>query len=171
MTIIDYKEMKDRIVTACEKTDSHTNAFSIDIEKLNNAIQDMNLTALPIGLKGRRVSPDVMYSIAEYFYGENLDWFEDSKFFTTITCIDNNDITDEVQALIDKLYVKKEDDPDIDYVDIVSTLTSKYHCYFVMTISYTSTDPGKKKNNYFINCRANKVVVKDPEYVYNYKDM
>ena len=172
MTTVDYKAMKSVIVKSCSKTEKYTNAFAIDIEKLNNFLKDMSLVALPVGLKGRRVSPQELYAVAEYFHGDNLDWFEDSKYLTAITCIDATDIDEEVQALIDKLYINPADDPDVDFVDIVSTLTSKYHCYFIMVVSYASNDPGRNgKNNYFINCRANKVVVKDPDYVYNSKDI
>jgi hypothetical protein len=172
MTIVDYKAIKPVIVKSCTKSDKHNNSFSIDIEKLNGMLKDMNLVALPCGAKGRRVAPEDMYAIAEYFFGDNLDWFEDSKYFTTIICIDKADIDENVQALIDDLYIKHDEDPDIDKVDIISTIISKLHCYFVMVVSYNSGDPGRGgKNTYFINCRANKVVLKDPEYVYNSKDM
>lgn len=172
MTIVDYKAIKSLIVKSCTKPDKYNNMFVVDIEKLNGLLSDLNLVALPTGSKGRRVSPEEMYAVAEYFHGDNLDWFEDSKFITTITCVDSTDITEDIQALIDKLYVNEEDDPDIDKVDIVSTIISKLHCYFVMIVSYNSNEPGRSgKNTYFINCRANKVVVRDPEYVYNSKDM
>jgi hypothetical protein len=113
-----------------------------------------------------------LYSVAEYFIGENLQWFDDSKFLTTLICIDKEDLNEEVLADIELLKVKREEHPDIDYVKILANILATYHCYFIMVVSYISSDPGKYgKGTYFINCRANKVVIKDPNYVYNSKDI
>lgn len=172
MTKVDYKVLKSVIVKSCTKVGKHTNDFKIDIEKLNAALAEQNLVALPIGLEADKVKPEDMYAVAEYFNGDNLRWFEDSKFITTIICVDASDITEDVQEDIDELYVSKEENPDVDHVEIIANIISTLHCYYIMVVAYNSNDPGRTgKNTYYISCRANKVVLKDPNYTYNSKDI
>lgn len=172
MVLVDYKVLKPAVIKSCIKTTKNTNAFCVDIEKLNTLLEEQNLEVLHAGLEGLRVRPEHIPFISEYFSGSNLEWFNDAKFFTTLIAIDKTDINEEVRAQIDKLKVKPTDAPDVDYTNTVSSLVANYHCYFVMIVSYASSDPGRVgKNSYYLNCRANKVVLRDPDYVYNHKDM
>ena len=172
MTKVDYKTLKSIIVKSCFKTGNYTNDFRIDLEKLNTSLEEQKLIALPVGLNAEQVKPEDMYAVAEYFTGENLRWFDSAKYLTTIICVDATDVDYEVQSRIDKLYFSRQDDPSVDHIKIIADILSTLHCYYVMIVSYNSNDPGRAgKNTYYINCRANKVVLKDPNYVYNPKDI
>jgi len=172
MTKVDYKLIKGAIIKSCSKVGKYTNDFKINKDQLNTILADQNLEALPISMEARQVEKGDMYAVAEYFNGENLKWFDHGKFITTIICIDKDDVTEEVAEKIKELEISHEDNPEIDHVHIIAELLATCHCYYVMVVSYKSNDPGRaNKNSYYINCRANKVVLRDPNYVYNSKDI
>ena len=173
MTNVDYQKLKPVIINSCEKCGSkYINDFKINLEKINQNLANLNLMCLPVGLDAHRVEPEDVFYISEYFVGENLKWFTDSKFITTIICVDLDDVNEELEKMIEDLNAADQDNPDLDKTHILADIVSKYHCYFAMIVSYASNDPGRAgKNTYYINCRANKVVVRDPNYVYNNKDM
>lgn len=177
MILVNYKEIKPLVLSAISGTNKNTATFEINLEKLNRSLDSVHLEALPLNLDDPDIIPservesrDIPY-VSEYFFGDKLEWFTDSKHFATIVCIDKTDIDDQARDMINRLNHKKVDTPDTDYTKIASNLIANYHCYFIMVVSYKSNDPGAKKNSYYINCRANKVVLKDPNYVYNSKDM
>ena len=170
---VDYKIIKRCIVDNATKTSKVTNSFEIKLEELNVSLQSYAIQALPVGLTGKRVEPSDIYSISEYFVADKLAWFDKGKFVTTLIFTDAGQYMDvELERLIEKLYTKETEDPDLDKSHIVATILAKFPCYMAMVVSYQSNDPTKmNKNSYFINCRANKVIIRDPNYQYNPKDM
>ena len=174
MVKVNYKDLKHAVGRSCVKVGSYLSDFKVDVEKIREMSEELHLVFIPIGINAHRVTADDIPDISEFFYGENLAWFTDSKFITTLAFLDSSDLNEETQELIDKLYTepdKNMGDP-IDYVATAAELIANYHCYLAKVVSYTSNDPGRiGKNCYYINCKANKVILRDPEYNYNPQDI
>ena len=172
--ILDYKALKSRIIRSCIRNGKEIVDFKIDFEKLTSLCDELGIVPLHFGLDAKRIIPDVIPYLNEYFKDDNLSWFTDNKFSTAISFIRADAITEEVQELLDKLKVKQEDEPEVDKVNIAATILAKYPCYTATVVSYKSNNPKFIKANkpsYVIQIRANKVVIVSSDYQYNYKDM
>lgn len=174
---INYKDLKKAIVKCANKSGGkRENAFSIDFAKLTNAVAPMGLIPVEVGVYGpeisRRITPSDIAPLNEYFIEQKLSWFDKAKWIGYLTFADvDNDKREEITELLDDLKVKPEDDPDIDHTELLALLTANYPCYHACIVSYKSNNPNFMDNNsYIVVCRANKVIIKDPNYVYNSKD-
>ena len=170
---LDYKIIKGCIIRSSTRTSKATNAFEVDLKSLNEELSQYNVQALPVGTTAHRVGTEDIYAISEYFVADKLSWFSKNKFITTLIFTDaGEEMDDGLKELVEKLYASEVDDPELDKTNIVANILAKYPCYMAMVVSYQSNDPTKiNRNSYFINCRANKVIIRDPNYQYNPKDM
>lgn len=168
---IDYRALKDNIIKALSQTKPESMEFKVDYEKLNNIVSDFGLTLLPIGLIGKRVKPENIPYLSEYFEKSNLSWFTENKYFTAIIFIDNNYVDEKAKKLIENLLISQVENPDDDKVNDVAKLVAEYPCYFTTIVSYQNNNPKRVgKPSYVMSCRANKVVIKSSDYQYDPKD-
>ena len=164
---MNYKTLKRLIVRSAERTGKRNVDFKIDIDNLNNELAEIELVCLPYGEDARRVSPTDIPLITEYYREDKMSWISDEKYITSLIFIDSNKIDDNLLELIEQLKIKHEDDPDIDHTAILGEIIGSYPCYLALVVSYQNNSPNSVgKNSYFIACRANKVIIKDPDYVY-----
>ena len=105
--------------------------------------------------------------IAEYYKEDKMGWISKEKFITSLVFIDSNKVDENLAEMIEELKTKDADDPDLDKIAIMSEILGTYPCYLALVVSYQNNSPNSVgKNSYYIACRANKVIIKDPHYVY-----
>lgn len=159
---LNYKVLKSAIVRSVNKTDKDSTAFTIDIDKLTEEVKEYNLKPLPFGLISHKIDPSDIPAISEYYSTDRLAWFEDGLNITYLIFVDLNKEDQNLKSLIDNI-----DEEDANLVNITAQIASYYPCYFAFISSYKSNNPKYiGKNSYNITCRANKVIIKDPDYVY-----
>lgn len=171
---VDYKLLKSRIIRSCVSKEKEIVDFSIDYCKLVELCEELNITPIYFGMEAKRVKPELIPYINEYFKDENLSWFNSSKFSTVISFIHTNYIDDRARELLERLKVPQVDNPDDDKVADVAELLANYPCYSATVVAYKSNNPKYIKYNkpsYVIQIRGNKVTISNSDYQYNYKDI
>ena len=188
---VDYKLLKSRIIRSCVSKEKEIVDFSIDYCKLVELCEELNITPIYFGMEAKRVKPELIPYINEYFKDENLSWFNSSKFSTVISFIHTNYIDDRARELLERLKVPQvdkpenekddkdededeKDNPDDDKVADVAELLANYPCYSATVVAYKSNNPKYIKFNkpsYVIQIRGNKVTISNSDYQYNYKDI
>ena len=160
---LNYKVLKSAIVRSANKTDKDSTAFTIDIDKLTDEVKEYNLKPLSVGLVSHKIDPSDIPAISEYYSTDRLAWFEDGLNIDYLIFVDLDKEDENLRSLIDEI-----EDPDtVNKVAIAAKIASYYPCYFALVSSYKSNNPKYiGKNSYNITCRANKVIIKDPNYVY-----
>ena len=159
---LNYKVLKSAIVRSANKTDKDSTAFTIDIDKLTDEVKEYNLKPLSVGLVSHKIDPSDIPAISEYYSTDRLAWFGDGINITYLIFVDLDKEDENLRSLIDA-----SDEADLDLVNITAKIASYYPCYFAFISSYKSNNPKYiGKNSYNITCRANKVIIKDPNYVY-----
>lgn len=175
---VDYKALKNRIIKSCDAIGNGTVDFVVNFAKLTEFTSELGLTPICSGINpnyisARRIAPEDIPYLNEYFKGENLSWFTDSKFSTAISFIKTNSIDEKAEGLLNKLKTPQTADPNIDKVNCVAQLLANYPCYTATVVAYKSNNPkflNSQKPTYLIQIRANKVVIESSDYQYNYKD-
>lgn len=171
---VDYKILKNRIIRSCFSNAKEIVDFKIDFEKLESDCRELGILPMYFGLDARRVKPEIVPFLNEYFKDENLSWFTDNKFYTVLSFIHTDYIDEKATELLDKLKIKQEDDPSIDKVHIIAELLANYPCYSAAVVSYKSNNPKFIKTckpSFIIQIRANKVTITNSDYQYTYKDI
>lgn len=177
MGTVIYKDLKDRIIKSCKPEHDcdcgcePSMMFEVDLEKLTTLVADMKLIPVAVNLKCKPILPKDIPFLSEYFEKEKLRWLSRSKFYTVLTFVDSEEITDECKELIDLLAKDDMSDPSNDKTKDMAKLVANYRCYFATIVSYQNNDPNKMDTPFYeIICRANKVIIKSSDYQYNYKD-
>lgn len=172
---MDYKELKTAIYKSAEKAGGKKDTdFVINLDVLTEQVakEGLNLLPIPVGLHAHRIHMDDVPLFAEYYRPDRLEWLNDNRFVTSLAFVDKDKVDDELLEMIEMLKQPREDHPDVDYVNMYGAIIANYPCYFALVASYKNNSPEYfGKNSYFIGVRANKVVIKDPNYVYNPQDI
>ena len=114
--------------------------FSVDFDLLNANISDLGITAIEYRTKSKHVNPEDVAYLGEFFRQSDLAWINKFRQYSSIVFINNDYIDDEARELMEDIKTPLIDNPDLDKVEIMSTLLSKYPCYIASVISYKSTD-------------------------------
>lgn len=170
---VDYKALKNRIIKSCKATGNGTVDFIVEFDKLMELVVELGVTPICSGLNAHRVAPEHIPYLNEYFKDENLSWFTSSKFFTGLSFIKTEYIDERAQELLNKMNTSQINDPCIDKVHCLAELLAYYPCYSATVVAYKSNNPkflNSNKPTYLIQIRANKVIITNSDYQYNYKD-
>lgn len=172
-TSVDYKVLKSNIIKACNAKPSPSKYdFTVDYEKLKGLVAGLELVPVMLNMDSKRVHPNDIPFISEYFEKSRLAWFNDEKFFTVLTFVKSDAIDEHAAELLNKIATLDVDAPEEDKVQDMSDLVANYPCYFATIVSYRNDSPNRcGKPSYLIVCRANKVVIKSSDYQYNPADM
>lgn len=170
MNNVNYKNLKSNIVKACKATKQNTVEFVIDYDKLKDLVEDINLIPINVGMQSSRLLPVQVPYLGEYLNKSHMMWLSENKFITVVAFIDSTSVDDNAKDLLEKLNTPQVDDPEDDKVKDFAELIANYPCYFATVISYQNNSPSLGVT-YEIACRANKVVIRDPNYKYNHKDI
>lgn len=168
---IEYKVLINHIYKSC-KCYKDSLKFHINFEKLNNFVDDIGLTLLPIGLTSKAVEMEDIIPISEFFKGQGLSWVNENRHFTQIVFVQTDKIDEECERLMADLETSREDNPDVDKVYALANILANYPCYTATIVSYVGNDPKRYgKVSFEAKCRANTVTIKQDDYQYNHKDM
>lgn len=169
-TKVDYKILKSDIMKSLRNIEG--TKFEVDYKKLCDLVEDIGLIPLFSGIKSEKISTNKIPYMSEYINGSRLSWITEGKESTIIVFAVTEGLDERGNGLIADLLKKQVDDPGLDKVNKMADFVANYPCYFAQIISYINNDPPSKfkKASYAIDCRANKVVMKSPEYQYNPKD-
>lgn len=163
---VDYAELK-KAIRKCAIPGKGIE-FIIDFEKLNELVAEYGLTAVENKIKSRRVNPEDVVYVAEFFKDNDLRWVDQYKHMSSVIFIKTDAIDDEACELMEDLKKPLIDFPEIDKVACLTTLLAKYPCYTASIISYKSTDP--KRLGLLctqIVCKANLVLIRQDNALYH----
>ena len=170
---VDYKVLKDLIRRACRQKHKNSKSmeFFVDLDRLADLVIDLQLIPVAVGLHSKKVDPNVIPFVSEYHEKTDLSWYSEGKFYTVLTFMDNTGLDDKARKIMERIATPQIDDPLDDKVHDIAYLIANYRCYFALVTSYQNNDPRFiDRPSYTVACRANKVVIKDPDYQYNPKD-
>ena len=172
-TTVEYKKLKTAIIKSAFKSGGKTDsAFGIDFNKLTELVAPMNLVPVIDGTKesgniSKRISTLDTAPLNEYFMEQKLEWFDKSKWISYLIFVDSTVQDETMSALLSDIASKPTDNPDVDHIKALATLVADYPCYFACVISYRSNNPSFiDSNSYIVVCRANKVIIRNPEVAY-----
>ena len=169
--IVNYKTLKINILKSCRSLKQTSAEFEVDYDKLCDLVEDIGLVPVYIGLESKRLTPEIVPFLGEYLDKSRLNWLTENKFATVIVFVNAENIDARAKELLDDIYADQMSDPDNDKVAKLGELIANYPCYFCTIISYQNNSlRSSYRVSYEITCRANKVIIKDPNYVYNRKD-
>lgn len=171
---MNYKDLKTAIYKSVEKVSKReeNTDFRINFEALKENVKDLGLTPVYFGIEARRITINDIPLFAEYFKSNKMDWLNKGRYITSLAFIETEKIDEEAQTILNNLADTTKEDPDLDKVNDFSYLIGNYPCYFALATSYMNNSPEYYgSNSYFVACRSNKVVFKDPNYVYNPQDL
>ena len=171
MNNVNYNDLKYAIRKSCRGIKEFSMDFAINFDKLENLVKGQHLLPIRVGCNPKRVEPDNIPFLNEYFEKSKLSWFNDNKFFTVLVFLDTSSIDETAVNIIRRINKPDSEDPDNDKVKDIAMLTAYYPCYYATVVSYKNEDPHKRNlPSYEIVCRANKIVIKSSDYQYNHKD-
>ena len=151
-------------------------AFSIDLEKLNELVAGYNLVVIPGNRKSRSLELYDVALIEEYFFGEQLTWFNENRQLVQVIFMDERDLDDDTAYAMEMLKNPEHpDDPDFDPINALAKILHDKRCWKAQVASYMSNDPNIIEKHegvgLFIAIRANKVVLNQDSYEYDDEDM
>ena len=173
MNKVDYRVLADLIRRCCKQQHKNTPSmeFYVEYNKLVDLTEDYGLLPIKIGTRSKKVAPDMIPFISEYYEKENLAWYSDGKHVTSLIFMSIEGLDDKAREIIADINTPQIDIPYEDKVKDTAYLVANYPCYFATVTSYQNNDPRlKNRPSYTVACRANKVVIKSSDYQYNYKD-
>ena len=155
---VNYADLKRAIRKSAVATEGI--GFIIDFEKLNELVESLSVVAVPNMIKSKRITPEDVAFLGEFFVGKNLEWINQYKAISNVIFIRADYIDDKALALMEDLRKRQIDFPDIDKVNTVATLLAEYPCYSAAIVSYRSNDPKRYADLCLeIICKANKVTI------------
>ena len=155
--------------------DPVTPAFIVNLEKLNLEVRKFGLVVVPGEIRSRRIKLHDVTLVQEYYFGENLTWFNESRELLDIIFMDIKDIDQDIAYKFELLKNPEHpDNPDFDPIAFTAEILSTKRCWMAQVAGYKSNDPDLAKwggVGLFIALRANKKVLADDSYNYNQDDM
>lgn len=167
-----YKDLKNAIIGSLMKVGERGTDFKVNLDTLRENLESLNLIPIPVCLDAHRVGPSDIPLFDEYYFQNKMEWLNSSRFMTTIAMIVADNVDEEATAILEVLNTPPAEHPNEDYLKLYSKLIANYQCYFALIVSYKNSAPDHYgENSYYITCRTNKVIFKDPNYVYNPDDV
>ena len=170
MKTTDYKVNYTTLKKAIRKSTMQGKGidFRFDFEKLNENVAECGLTAIPNDIRSRRVNPEDVAYLGEFFKATDLQWIDQYKHMSSLIFIKTDSIDEKAAELIEDMKKPQIDYPDIDKVETLTKLLALYPCYTASVISYKSSDP--KRYGLLcteIICKANMITIQDDNNKYH----
>lgn len=149
--------------------------FEFDFDKLAAGVAEYDLLVVPNPVKSKRIGPEDIVFIGEFFKGDKLSWIDHHKYYSSLVFVR----TDVEGALDEEFYELMEDmkkplidNPDIDKAETLARILAKYPCYVATVVSYKNADIKRTGLlNTEIICKANTVTIKLDNYEYHHEDI
>ena len=138
---VDYKKLSDCIREAAIQGKSID--FTFDFPKLDKLVSDFGLITVPADVKSRRIGPEDIVFLGEFFNKTKLKWLDRFKFYSSLVFI-RTDIPgvldDEFYELMDDIRADQMLNPNIDKAEALAKILAKYPCYVAAVVSYKNND-------------------------------
>lgn len=161
---LDYGKIRQVVKRSCEESGENEFSFSINIDKMEKAIEKMGLDLIPIIVSSESKpieAKDVMLLYDYYKSRTNrITWLDSYKELLTVIFVqpDSGKYEEGVEANRDNIIQLANS---ADFVEGLAEIVNDYTCYFVTIISYNSNDPRMfGRLSYDIRCRCNQRVIK-----------
>lgn len=137
--------------------------FTFDFDKLAESITDMSLLVVPNDIKSKRIGPEDIVYLGEFFKKTKLSWLDRNKFYSSLVFVRTDvegALDEEFYELMEDMKANQLDNPDIDKAETLAKILSKYPCYVASVVSYKNLDIKKCGTISFeIICKANLVTI------------
>ena len=174
---INYSAIRKAIYRCVKPLHHHTKPiFSIDLDKLNELVAQYNLVVIPGDRKSRSLGLYDVPLIEDYFFGEQLVWFNENRQLMQVIFMDERCLDEETAYAIEMLKNPEHpDDPDFDPINALAKILHDKRCWKAQVAGYMSNDPTiiEKMDGVgvFIAIKANKVVLNQDSYEYDQEDI
>ena len=164
---MDYNVLRT-VLANCVEGKRNNKIFKLNTYKLRNNVREFGL--IPVIFKNeyisKRVTPDDVPLLTEYFKEEKVLWFDDDKTFLTVIFIREEDMDERLQDLLEDceefrkrelqipktpcnvkpieqkgcLRCKTCDRKNIDIVNTLASITGQYPCYTALIAKWVKPD-------------------------------
>lgn len=166
---VNYVELSNCIRNAAIQGKSID--FTFDFAKLDESIADFSLVTVPNDIKSKRIGPEDIVFLGEFFKNAKLTWLDRFKFFSSLVFVRTDvpgALDDEFYELMDEMRADQIENPDIDKAEVLAKILSKYPCYVAVVVSYKNADIKKFGTiSYEVTCKANLVTINIDNAKYN----
>lgn len=158
---VDYTKLANCIRT-CAVQGKSTD-FTIDLKRLNDLVQPFALMVVPNNIKSKRIGPEDIPYLGEFFKKTKLKWLDRFKFFSSVVFVRTDiegALDHEFYELIHDMTVDQLENPDIDKTETMAKILAKYPCYVASVVSYKNADIKMAGTISFeIICKANIITI------------
>lgn len=137
--------------------------FTFDFDKLAIAVEKSSLLVVPNDIKSKRIGPEDIVCLGEFFKKTKLEWLDHFKFYSTLVFVRTDvpgALDEEFYELMDEMRADQLLNPDIDKAEVLAKILAKYPCYVAMVVSYKNQDIKKFGTISFeVVCKANLVTI------------
>lgn len=148
--------------------------FTFDLEHLQNSVNDSSLIVVPNYVFSKRVGPEDIVFLGEFFKKSKLAWLDRCKFFSSLIFVRTDvpgALDDEFYHLIDLIKLNQFENPDIDKPEAIARVLSKYPCYTAVIVSYKNADIKRNGTISFeVVCKANQITIEVDNAKYSTPD-
>ena len=113
--------------------------FTFDFDKLGELITDMSLLVVNNDIKSKRIGPEDIVYLGEFFKKTKLSWLDHNKFVSSLVFVRTDvpgALDEEFYELMEDMKANQLDNPDIDKAETLAKILSKYPCYVASVVSY-----------------------------------
>lgn len=163
--ITDYKVNYVDLSTAIRESTIQGRGidFTFDFEKLGDKVAPFDLIVVPNDIRSKRIGPEDIVFLGEFFKNNKLAWLDRFKFFSSLIFIRTDiegALDDEFYELMDIIRANQLENPDYDKSEALARLLAKYPCYVAAVVSYKNQDIKQCGTISFeIVCKANLVTI------------
>ena len=137
--------------------------FTFDFDALDESVKDFSLLTVHNDIKSKRVGPEDIPYLAEFFKKSKLAWLDRYKYYSSVVFVRTDIeslIDDELYELLEDMKADQMLNPDIDKAETLAKIIYKYPCYVASVVSYKNADIKKFGTISFeVVCKANLVTI------------
>ena len=163
--ITDYKVNYGKLSNSIRKSVKQGKGldFTFDLDHLAELISEDSLLVVYNDIKSKRIGPEDIVYLGEFFKKDKLSWLDHFKFFSSLTFVRTDvpgALDEEFYQLMDDMKADQLENPDIDKAETLAKILRKYPCYVASIVSYKNADIRKCGTISFeIYCKANQVTI------------
>lgn len=163
--ITDYKVNYGKLSSDIRKSTKQGKGldFTFNFDQLTDLIAEDSLLVVYNDIKSKRIGPEDIVYLGEFFKKNKLSWLDHFKFFSSLVFVRTDipgALDDEFYQLMNDMKADQLENPDIDKAETLAKILRKYPCYVASIVSYKNADIRKCGTiSYEIYCKANQVTI------------
>ena len=117
--------------------------FIFNYDQLQMLVKDYDLLVIPNQIKSKRIGPEDIVFLGEFFKRHKLSWLDHFKYFSSLVFV-RTDIPgvldEEFYQLYEDMKANQLEHPDIDKAETLAKILANYPCYMSAVVSYKNAD-------------------------------